>query len=90
MRYVLTARNSGGRGVMHEDGDTSHRVAGPKVRDVAVSTLLMLVVLFFAEVIVRRIETRVDALERVCHGQCKYGDAACAKRCADAGHCEVE
>jgi hypothetical protein len=31
---------------------------------------------------------RVQKLEQVCHAQCKYGDDACAKRCAKAGHCE--
>lgn len=33
---------------------------------------------------------RVGELERVCHGQCKYGDAGCAARCKVAGHCEAK
>lgn len=33
---------------------------------------------------------RIQALERACHGQCKYGDAECAKRCDKAGHCEFQ
>jgi hypothetical protein len=31
---------------------------------------------------------RVEKLEKICHGLCKYGDDECAKRCAKAGHCE--
>lgn len=31
---------------------------------------------------------RIKRLEQVCHGQCKYGDTECAKRCQKAGHCE--
>lgn len=31
---------------------------------------------------------RVSKLEQICHAQCKYGDASCAKRCQAAGHCE--
>lgn len=32
---------------------------------------------------------RIQVLERACHGQCKYGDAECDKRCHEAGHCEA-
>jgi hypothetical protein len=31
---------------------------------------------------------RVEKLEKICHGLCKYGDAECGARCAKAGHCE--
>ena len=34
------------------------------------------------------LQKRVSELEKICHGQCKYGDAECSARCQKAGHCE--
>lgn len=46
--------------------------------------LLLALILAFCAVL----DERVKTLEQICHGQCQYGDAACAKRCKDQGHCE--
>lgn len=46
---------------------------------------ILLIALSFA---VTRLNDRVSKLEKICYGQCNYGDAECAKRCQEAGHCD--
>lgn len=77
----------------HESGVVGPTPLGYKVFDVAFQAILFIA--FFALIgamLACAIDThkRVVALERACHGQCKYGDAECDKRCHDAGHCEAK
>lgn len=85
----------------HEDRSTDSVDAGAQVRNVAASPVSSLTVvgcsamtlifaIFLVVALFGGLDDRVKVLERICHGQCKYGDAECAKRCADAGHCEFE
>jgi uncharacterized membrane protein YiaA len=54
------------------------------------SELLLAVGMLLTGVLLIQLERRVETLEKICHGLCKYGDSACAKRCADAGHCPMQ
>lgn len=56
----------------------------------ATMTVLFVSIVLVLALMTARLETlerRIRVVERVCHGQCKYGDADCAKRCAAEGHC---
>lgn len=54
-----------------------------------VSLILGFTILLFALCFaVVRLDSRVRVLEKICYGQCNYGDVECTKRCQKAGHCD--
>lgn len=75
----------------HEDRSAGGVATDSKVCHLSFPAILYLAALSVLVLVIwAAMSERLILLERICHGQCKYGDAECAKRCEDAGHCEAE